>query len=110
MDIWLVPWYTPLLMEANKFWFYSICLSLLRSFVELVTWTAAPPKTQEKPVPVPQGSRGAIVQRMVVDACDLTLPGSFLGWIAVGDLEVGAAMVVSTLVASRGIWVRAQQG
>jgi hypothetical protein len=123
MNIWLVSWNTPVLIEANKFWFYALCVSITGAVWELLFGSAAQSKTQkghpdidqkkeesEKPSsskPVP--STIPLLKRIVVDGCDLTLPGSFLGWIALGDLGVGMAMVVSTVVASRDIWARAQR-
>ncbi|KAL5355812.1 peroxisomal biogenesis factor 11 [Aspergillus floccosus] len=118
MNILLVSWYTPLLMEANKFWFYSICLSLTRAIWELLFLGATAQSQQsrtdekeksEKAPTSPTTSSTAILKRMIVDACDLTLPGSFLGWTPVGDLGVGVAMVISTIVASQDIWAKAQQ-
>ncbi|KAG2416693.1 hypothetical protein HFD88_007909 [Aspergillus terreus] len=119
MNIWQVSWYTPLLMEANKFWFYSICLSLTRAVWELLFVGSATQsknshagkkeKPEKESTSRPTPSTTAILKRMVVDACDLTLPGSFLGWTPVGDLGVGIAMVISTVVASQDIWTKAQQ-
>ncbi|KFH42503.1 hypothetical protein ACRE_067470 [Hapsidospora chrysogenum ATCC 11550] len=37
MDIWLVPWYTPVLMEANKLWLYAIVLSIARTMWKLLS-------------------------------------------------------------------------
>ncbi|KAL4889483.1 peroxisomal biogenesis factor 11 [Aspergillus ambiguus] len=118
MNILLVSWYTPLLMEANKFWFYAICLSLARAICELAFLDSTAQKQHSGPEqkekidavdPHPTPSATAILKRMVVDGCDLTLPGSFIGWTPVGDLGVGIAMVISTVVASQDIWARAQQ-
>ena len=50
----------------------------------------------------------ALLTRVVVDACDLALPASFLKWTSLGDLGVGVAMVVSTVLAGQEEWVRAQ--
>lgn len=117
MNIWLVPWYTPVLMEASKFWFYAISASITGTVWRLFFGSTAQ-KSQnkeksksEKPAtdvaPVP--STMALLQRIVADGCDLALPASFLGWIAVGDLGIGLSMVVSTLIVSQDAWTKAQQ-
>lgn len=97
MNIWLVDWYIPVLMEGNKFWFYAICISIARTLAEFWMGESKRKKTESK----------LLLERLLVDLCDLTLPGSFLGWIPLGDFGVGVAMVVSTIVASREMWVRA---
>lgn len=122
MNVWLVLWSTPVLTEASKFWFYAICISIARSVWELVVGFG--PKTIDSAQNGHAGtddkkktsgnhpkqiSTAALLERIVVDSCDLTLPGSFLGWIPQGDFEVGVAMVVSTTLASREIWARAQR-
>ncbi|KAA8642448.1 uncharacterized protein ATNIH1004_011392 [Aspergillus tanneri] len=121
MNVWLVPWYTTVLIEANKFWFYSICISITRSLLESLLGFAIRPRTpkgrgQQKKKKedkstssAPGSSTTTLLERIVIDSCDLALPGSFLGWTALGDLEVGMAMIVSTVVASRDIWSKSQQ-
>lgn len=44
------------------------------------------------------------MKRVLVDGCDLLIPGAFLGWFGLGDDAVGVAMVVSTVVSGRDIW------
>lgn len=102
MGIWLVPWSTSILTEASKFWFYAICISIARSVWELVFGFG--PKTadsaqnghadttekKDKSASRPKlSSSAALLERIIVDSCDLTLPGSFLGWISQGDFGVG---------------------
>ncbi|KAL1959322.1 hypothetical protein VTO42DRAFT_2509 [Malbranchea cinnamomea] len=129
MNLWLVPWYKPVLLEANKFWFYAICASLARTVGQLWFGSAMAErnqtenanghseKDQKKEGPVktstavaqpPLPSNTSLLMRIVADSCDLTLPTSFLGWVPLGNLGVGMAMVVSTIITSRDIWVEAQ--
>ncbi|KFY26678.1 hypothetical protein V493_03949 [Pseudogymnoascus sp. VKM F-4281 (FW-2241)] len=121
MNIWLVSWYIPVLMEGNKFWFYAICTSIIRSVGTLLFGLAGQEKTQNghsdtdqkrrqgRPVPSkPALSITSLLKQIVVDGCDLTLPASFLGWISLGDLGVGGAMVVSTVLAWGDVWSRVQ--
>jgi hypothetical protein len=122
MNIWRVTWNTPLLIEANKFWFYAICLSITgtlwewfvgsRSTAQSKTHIDGKEKRSEKPSPSSSeqvSSNVPLWERLVVDVCDLSLPGSFVGWIPLSDFGVGMAMIVSSLVASRDVWVKAQQ-
>lgn len=119
MNVWPVPWNTPVLTEANKFWFYAISLSILGAVWELLFGTAQETKAQpngsakksgpEKENPQKQVASSTLLKGIVINSCDLVLPGIFLGWIPVDDLQVGSAMIVSTLLASQGIWAKAQQ-
>ncbi|KAL2817655.1 peroxisomal biogenesis factor 11 [Aspergillus granulosus] len=110
MNVYHVSWYRPLLTEANKFWFYAIILSIIRATWDLLFAPAPPtPAKNEKgtaPVALATGpSKSTLVKRIVINVCDLTLPGSFVGWLPVTGLQIGIAMVVSTLLAGHGIWV-----
>jgi hypothetical protein len=103
MGLWVTPWATTVFFEANKFWFYAICMSLMSSFLTLFFAPgekAAKVKRQQRDV-------SPMVKRIVVDGCDALIPGSFVGWIGANPTQVGAAMVVSTLVASQDIWIKA---
>lgn len=115
MDIWLVPWYGPVLVEANKLWFYAICISLTRSAMQLSAKSAVATKSKSNAVKRKNKtkdislsdtapSRPALVKRLVVDSCDLTLPASCVGWLEVGNMGVGLAMVVSTVVSLAEMW------
>lgn len=110
-----MPWNAPVLVEANKFWFYALGLSVFGAVYELVfhfLWASADGRraqkgkekkgdSKKKPVP----SATPLVKRIVVDGCDLLIPGLFLGWTPFGSLGVGLAMLLSTGVTSRDIWV-----
>lgn len=118
MNVWPVPWNTPVLTEANKFWFYAISLSILGAVWELLFSPVPETKQQngsakksgsEKAKPPKKTPSSTLLKGVVIDACDLLLPGFFLGWIPVDDLQVGSAMIVSTLLASQDIWAKAQQ-
>ena len=108
-------WATPLFLEANKFWFYGICLSLLLGVVQLWGLGASPAKQSEEKEDAEkvkrerkewEATRGTIVRKLVIDGCDLLTPGVTTGWIVFSSANVGMAMVVSTLLASIEIWER----
>lgn len=103
MKIHVVPWYTPILTEANKFWFYAILASILRTIIQRAgLFSGRARSKQGAPIPPPW-------RRLVVDALDLTLPGSFIGWFVIDDVTIGCLMTVSTLLVWRDVWARAQQ-
>jgi hypothetical protein len=132
MDIWLVPWYTPVLMEANKLWLYAIVLSISRIMWTLLSFcrrSVAPSSSSSKSQETGVSNKGGekkeeeeaplspetalstvhLLRRLVADSCDLTLPASFLGWVPLGDFGVGVAMVVSSLLAWPDLWAATQQ-
>lgn len=126
MTIWPVPWSTPVLLEANKFWFYAICASITGAVLQLPFPASTTTETQtqsrkdqtrNQSTLNPSSSSSSttstsskLLAQILVDGCDLTLPASFLGWTpALGDLGVGIAMVVSTVLASRDVWIKAQR-
>jgi hypothetical protein len=122
MNIFLVSWYTPILLEAYKFWFYAICIAIAQTVSDLLFGPAAPgapngsmdeKKKEEasgnssssKPVP----SAVYLLNRLVIDSLDLTIPGSLLGWIHVSDMGVAIAMLASTVLVWPTAWATAQQ-
>jgi hypothetical protein len=116
MNIYPVAWNKPVLVEAYKFWFYALALSIVGALWGLLFGSACASvgkaqqdekkggSSEERKV-----SSSPLMKRIVVDGCDLLIPGVFLGWIRVSEVVVGMAMVVSTLVAGRDIWIKAQK-
>ncbi|KAL4790969.1 peroxisomal biogenesis factor 11 [Aspergillus venezuelensis] len=128
MNVARVNWYRPLMTEANKFWFYALSLSIMRCFWELIfpTITTVPVKISEKDSSSGKGkskSKGKgqpqtqqvtapkwpLIKRIIIDGCDLTLPGSFIGWVPASGLQIGIGMFVSTLLAGHEVWLRQQR-
>ena len=99
MDIYPVPWNDMVTMEGFKFWFYGLFLSVLGG-VWLLLFGAATGSGST--------SKKTQMKRIIVDACDLLIPGSFLGWIGVGNEVVGMAMVLSTVLSGGDVWEQAQ--
>jgi hypothetical protein len=119
MGVARVDWYHPLMTEANKFWLYALMLSVIRCTWELFfpSAPATPYKTSsseseksrakgQQPRPSPR--KWPLVKRIIIDGCDLTLPGSFLGWTPVTPLQIGLGMVLSTVLAGHDVWVAQQ--
>ncbi|CRG90882.1 hypothetical protein PISL3812_07928 [Talaromyces islandicus] len=120
MGVWVTPWAKDTFVECNKWWFYGIALSLIASTFSLFfppPEFRGKPQQSQKPVNTetekspaigqPNQDLTPIVRGIIVDGCDILLPGSFLGWIQATPTQVGVGMVVSTLVTSRDIWVKA---
>ncbi|KAJ5143142.1 uncharacterized protein N7515_001929 [Penicillium bovifimosum] len=119
MDVLLVSWYTPILLEAYKFWFYAICIAIVGTVSDLFLGPSEP-STQngsvgdkEKPgaashsPPNLTPSTGVLLNRLVIDTLDLTIPGSLLGWIPVSTTGVATAMLISTILVWPTAWAEA---
>jgi hypothetical protein len=52
--------------------------------------------------------RSKIMKKIVIDGCDLFIPGSTTGWMVVSTANVGLLSVVSTVLAATDIWIRVQ--
>ncbi|KAF1821452.1 uncharacterized protein K489DRAFT_340533, partial [Dissoconium aciculare CBS 342.82] len=101
--------------EANKLWFYGLVASIILSLYQLFLSStgndtaAANEKTSNPRSNTPfttSNKASALWEAIVIDACDLFLPGSSLGWLPVSTLVVGIAGTTSTTVAGKQIWLR----
>ncbi|TQW01136.1 PEX11 domain-containing protein [Cordyceps javanica] len=112
MKIHVLPWYRPVLVEANKFWLYAILASIARTVIRRagLLFSRSPARSskreqqqqqQQHPPPPP-------LRRLVIDALDLCLPASFIGWVAIDDVTIGCIMTLSTLLVWRDVWAKAQ--
>jgi hypothetical protein len=120
MGIYKSSWAEDLCVEANKFWFYSLCLSLFLGIVQLwelsdvLPATTSEGKEKEDAEKVKrerkkcEAKRGIFMKKLVIDGCDLFIPGIATGWIVVSTANVGMASVVSTVLALVDIWERIQ--
>ena len=116
MNIHPTPWAPSLQTEAYKFWFYGLSLSVLGSAWVLFSGatgigsgSASKTSSRSKGSSKTNSLRNrrwssTAMKRIVIDACDLLIPGAFLGWTGVGKEVVGVGMVVSTMVSGRDLW------
>jgi hypothetical protein len=116
-------------LEANKFWFYSLVFSILwgvlqlwygdfgdqspkgpsgKSFEEIKGQRASNP-TDKRARGVVSEERKRVKRRIVSDCFDLLIPGSVVGWISTTSAIVGFATVISTVLSSKDIWDRLQK-
>lgn len=124
MGLTSASWGPHLLIESQKFWFYAIATSLLSSFYQLlfaqttiqpVTPALHEKDTLGKATPV---SASALLQagrnntdlyrQILIDGCDLFVPGAAVGWIPVETLSVGVFMSVSSVLAMGSMWPKVQ--
>jgi hypothetical protein len=47
-------------------------------------------------------------KQLVIDGCDLFIPGAVVGWMPFSPLTVGVAMAISTLLQLGDMWPRIQ--
>lgn len=122
MGVWQVSWYMPVLVEANKLWLYAIAASMAQTCHKLSSRLTAGSKLQgANQIPETAKKTGAqasitqsevtsatLLRQLIADGCDLTLPMSFNGWIRFGELEVGIAMLVSSVLIWPELWLQFQ--
>ncbi|THV54785.1 hypothetical protein BGAL_0020g00390 [Botrytis galanthina] len=132
MGVCNTPWSSTCTLEGNKFWFYSLSISIFGGLWDLYHLlanndTTLKPNSQEnthdsdlatKPVDVTQiiaeqpgkNKKGKIKTeiwlKIIENAADLFQPGAGTGWIVSDRGVVGVMTVVSTLLSSRDIWKR----
>jgi hypothetical protein len=126
MGIWTTTWAAGVFVEAMKFWFYSLSLGIVVGVLQLYQLYTEPVVVSEKQTEVGEktaqnekviqtmeitereGKRSKIIKKIVVDGCDLFIPGSTTGWMVVSTANVGMLSVVSTVLAATDIWTRVQ--
>ncbi|KAF7196688.1 hypothetical protein HII31_02058 [Pseudocercospora fuligena] len=124
-------WAPKLQGEANKSWFYALVLSIVLGLWQIMfhrfsgisvgpdTAAAAAESTGDKErkesgeklkqrVPRPMIDSRVYTQ-LIIDCCDLFIPGSAIGWIPADLVFVGTVSTVSSLLAGQQIWNRVQQ-
>lgn len=118
MGVYHVPWDAYVMREANQFWFYALAFSLLGECYELLLLsvsmeTSSKSRVQKKKNdaksrkrPPAATHKSALVKSIAVDILDIFIPAEFLNWMPTGDLVVGMAMMLSTLLAAADIWAR----
>lgn len=115
MGIWPTAWAQETFLECHKWWFFGLALSIIGSTVNLFFPASEPPaakQSDEKTKPAEKQKKAdltPLVKTLIVDACDIVIPGSVLGWIPASSTQVGIVMIVSTLAASGDIWAQANR-
>ncbi|KAH8599773.1 peroxisomal biogenesis factor 11 [Bisporella sp. PMI_857] len=122
--IYPTSWAETFMVEANKFWFYSLVLSvvsgLLRIFwlsrthpvfrgISTTLGTPSKEYEQEEAEKLRLEARlkgRTLKRRLVTDLFDLFIPGHVTGWMRTGTVWVGIASMVSTTLSSIDVWDR----
>jgi len=122
MSLWEPPWAKMVMREANKFWFYAICFSIIETIIYALGLVPPEKEIVEKDkvqgkgkiwkrrIPVKRTSGKEIVKKLVLDGCDLLVPGHHTGWIRTNSALVGEASVMSTLLTAAEVWKRVNEG
>jgi len=120
MDVWLMPQAKVLMLEANRFWFYSLifsmiggCVQLSRgsSGMEVVAMKVRGKKIRNEEAKEADKLQAAVIEtrrrvkvKLVTDALDIFVPGHITGWIPTTATTVGLATAISTLLSTKDIW------
>jgi hypothetical protein len=94
MNITASTFMTSLQHHALQTWFFAISVSLLLTFYDLLS--SHTPKKQ-------------LYTNLVVDCCDILIPGSAVNWIPVSSVTVGIASSISSIIIGQQIWSRVQK-
>ncbi|KAI5235418.1 hypothetical protein E4T43_09281, partial [Aureobasidium subglaciale] len=100
MGITASPFLNALQHHALQVWFFAISVSLLLTLYDFLTIrsvTSSPTtKTQ-------------LSTSLLLDAFDILIPGSAVGWISASSVTVGIASSISSVIAGKQIWNRVQK-
>jgi len=94
MNITTSAYLNSLQHHALQTWFFAISVSLLLTFYDLLSSHI---------------SRRQLYTPLIIDCCDLLIPGSAVGWIPVSSVTVGVASSISSIIVGQQIWVRVQK-
>jgi hypothetical protein len=94
MNITTSPFLTSLQHHALQVWFFAISASLLLTFYDALCLHT--PKKQ-------------LYTSLIIDSCDILIPGSAVGWIPVSSVTVGIASSISSVIVGQQIWSRVQK-
>lgn len=132
MKVTGTSWGPGVLQESLKFWFYALSASILLSIYDLcMIWTANEPVPEikqngqavgkkdsngshkttpvsSKPSSAASVGTASIYKKLLIDCCDLLIPGAATGWIITGPVTIGVTGCISSLVSMEDIWKRVQ--
>ncbi|GAB7340235.1 hypothetical protein MBLNU457_6700t1 [Dothideomycetes sp. NU457] len=112
MGITAYDWADTAQLEALKFWFYAIAVSIVLTLYGIVFATSRRSKkgtsSNKRSKDKMRIRQPGLYLDLVVDVLDLVIPGSAVGFIALDKVTVGIAMAVSSLIAGKRMWDRVQ--
>jgi len=101
MDVTQYPWAPALQLEASKYWFYALAISIVLLLYDLGVVALG---RRAKGIVQNVETSSSLLKQLIMDGCDLLIPGSALGWLPASPLVVGIAMAVSSFLAIQRIW------
>lgn len=132
MKVTNTTWGPTVLLESLKFWFYALAASILLSLYEMWILPTAPSETDKSvngkattgeknssttsavektnakaSTGAPKlATKSMLCKKLIMDCCDILIPGSAVGWINIDPVTVGSTGCVSTLLAMGDVWSR----
>lgn len=104
------PWASDIQTQAYKFWFWGLAMSVLGGVWSLLLNSGSSVQSkndnEKRKWRGDTGASKTLIKRVIVDGCDLVIPGSSLGWISMESEMVGMLMVLSTVVSMEDVWRR----
>lgn len=96
------------MLEANRFWFYSLSLSIILGTLQLLS---APPPVPEKNDKRHEDQKITTTRKnwnterkLIADVLNLAIPGHVLRWIPSSPAVVGFASLGSTMISGWEVW------
>jgi hypothetical protein len=115
------PW---LVVESHRFWSYGLLCSILLAVWE---WYFVGEDEEKRRLVVEKekkkGTKGSLdkkvansgpkkrrlpYKQIVIDGCDLFIPGAVVGWLPLSALTVAVAMAISTVLQLTDMWPKIQ--
>jgi hypothetical protein len=96
MNITHSPFLVSLQHHALQIWFFAISVSFLLTCYEFLTFSTS------------SATKPQLYTNLVIDCCDILIPGSAVNWIPASPLTVGIASSISSLIVGKQIWERVQ--
>ncbi|KAG9823101.1 hypothetical protein KCU98_g16768, partial [Aureobasidium melanogenum] len=82
--------------HALQIWFFAISVSFVLTSYELLCFSTS------------SATKPQLYTNLVIDCCDILIPGSAVNWIPVSSVAVGVASSISSLIVGKQIWERVQ--
>lgn len=96
MNITQSPFLTLLQHHALQIWFFAISVSFILTCYEFLSFSTS------------SATKSQLYTNIVIDCCDILIPGSAVNWTPVSSVTVGIASSISSLIVGKQVWDRVQ--
>ncbi|KAG9585140.1 hypothetical protein KCU77_g9611, partial [Aureobasidium melanogenum] len=96
MNITHSPFLVSLQHHALQIWFFAISVSFVLTCYELLCFSTS------------SATKPQLYNNIIIDCCDILIPGSAVNWIPVSSVTVGIASSISSVIVGKQIWERVQ--